>query len=145
MGSVIAVDGGTEEDVKTRIGKARTAFNILNNIWKSKNSSLKTKLQIFNSNVKTVLPYGSKTWRTTTNTTNKLQTFINHCLRRILGMTKKRHCFAERNVCFFCGEGGGGSGPWFLNLSKIPPCVSFLCLNPVHPFLVSLTNPFRRP
>lgn len=86
LGSVIAVDGGTEDDVKTRIGKARTAFNILNKIWKSKNISLKTKLQIFNSNVKTVLLYGSETWRTTTNITNKLQTFINHCLRRILGV-----------------------------------------------------------
>lgn len=26
LGSVIAVDGGTEEDVKTKIGKARTSF-----------------------------------------------------------------------------------------------------------------------
>lgn len=30
--SVIAVDGGTEEDVKSRIGKARTTCNILNKI-----------------------------------------------------------------------------------------------------------------
>ena len=33
-----------------------------------------------------MLLYGSETWRTTTNITNKLQTFINHCLRRILGV-----------------------------------------------------------
>lgn len=84
LGSVIAVDGGTEEDVKARIGKARTAFNILNKIWKTKNISLNTKLKIFNSNVKTVLLYGSETWRTTKHITNKLQTFTNHCLRRIL-------------------------------------------------------------
>ncbi|XP_063078276.1 fish-egg lectin-like [Engraulis encrasicolus] len=31
-----------------------------------------------------VLLYGSETWRTTKHITNKLQTFTNHCLRRIL-------------------------------------------------------------
>ena len=31
LGSGIAVDSGTEEDVKSRIGKARTTFNI----WKT--------------------------------------------------------------------------------------------------------------
>ena len=84
LGSVIAVDGGTEEDVKSRIGKARTSFNILNKIWKSKTISLNTKLKIFNSNVKSILLYGSETWRTTKYITNKLQTFTNHCLRHIL-------------------------------------------------------------
>ena len=84
LGSVIAVNGGTEEDVKSRIGKARTTFNILNNIWKTKNISLNTKLKIFNSNVKSVLLYGSETWKTTNTITSKLQTFINHCLRHIL-------------------------------------------------------------
>lgn len=83
LGKVIAVDGGTEEYVKTRIGKARATFNILNKIWKSKNISMKTKLRIFNSSVKTVLLYGSETWMTTMNIINKLQT-ANHCLRRIL-------------------------------------------------------------
>ena len=48
--------------------------------------SLKTKLQIFNSNVKTTLLYGSETWRITTTILNKLQTFTNRCLRRLLGI-----------------------------------------------------------
>ena len=68
--------------MKSKIGKARTTFNILNNIWKTKNISLNTKLKIFN--VKSLLLYGSETWKTTNTITNKLQTFINHCLRRIL-------------------------------------------------------------
>lgn len=83
LGSVIVVDGGTGEDMKTRIGKARATFNILNKIWKSKNISMKTKLKIFNSNVEIVLLYGSETWKSTTNIINKLRT-ANHCLRRIL-------------------------------------------------------------
>lgn len=86
LGSVISVDGGTEEDVTARIGKARSSFNMLNRIWKTKYISITTKLRIFNSNVKTILLYGSETWRTTLNITSKLQTFTNRCLRRILGI-----------------------------------------------------------
>ena len=47
LGSVINIEGGSEEDAKARIGKARTTFNILNKIWKT-NISLKTKLEIVN-------------------------------------------------------------------------------------------------
>ena len=49
LGSVIDKEGGTDVDVRARIGKARAAFNMLGNI--------------FNSNVKSVLLYGSETWR----------------------------------------------------------------------------------
>ena len=85
------MDGGTEDDVKARIGKARTTFNILNKIWKTHNISLNTKLKIFNSNVKSILLYGSETWRTTSNINSKLQTFFNHCLRRILRIFWPNH------------------------------------------------------
>ena len=44
----------------------------------------KTKLRIFNTNVKSVLLYGSETWRTTKAISRKIQTFVNRCLRRIL-------------------------------------------------------------
>ena len=38
----------------------------------------------FNSNVKSVLLYGSEIWRMIEETLSKLRTFINRCLRRIL-------------------------------------------------------------
>nr|KAG5692585.1 hypothetical protein BaRGS_024005 [Batillaria attramentaria] len=41
---------------------------------------------IFNSNVKSVLLYGSETWRTTKTGSHRLQTFINRCLRNILNI-----------------------------------------------------------
>ena len=59
LGSVIAVDGGTERVVLARIGKARTAFHLLRPEWRSKEISLRTKLRIFNINVKSVLMYGA--------------------------------------------------------------------------------------
>ena len=84
LGSIINSQGGTDEDVKSRIGKARTAFVMLRNIWNSTKLQTRTKLRFFNSNVKAVLLYGSETWRTTKATTKRIQTFINGCLRRIL-------------------------------------------------------------
>ena len=84
LGSIIDSQGGTDADVKTRIGKARTAFVMLINIWNSTKLQTRTKLRFFNSNVKAVLLYGSETWRTTKATTKRIQTFINSCLRRIL-------------------------------------------------------------
>ena len=86
LGTVINIEGGSEEDAKARIGKARTTCNILNKIWETKNIPIKTKLKIFNSNVESTLLYGSETWKTTSNILNKLQTFSNRCLRRLLGV-----------------------------------------------------------
>ena len=86
LGSNISKDGGSDRDIQVRIGKARTAFTILRPVWKSKTISRKTKLRIFNTNVKSVLLYGSETWRATKATSNKLQSFVNKCLRSIMGI-----------------------------------------------------------
>ena len=56
---------------------------MLKNIWVSGGISMRTKLLIFNSSVKTVLPYGYETWQTTQMMQRKIQTFFNTCLRRI--------------------------------------------------------------
>ena len=42
LGSIIDKQGGTDVNVKTRIGKARGAFKQLKNIWSSKSVSLHT-------------------------------------------------------------------------------------------------------
>lgn len=84
LGSQITPDGGAREDVKTRIRKAQGAFAQLRPIWRSNQLSLKTKIRIFNSNVKSVLLYGCETWLVAADVTSKLQVFVNRCLRRIL-------------------------------------------------------------
>ena len=61
LGSVVSKDGGTDEDIKCRINKALYAFNTLRPIWRSTALSLHNKIQIFNTNVKLVLLYGSET------------------------------------------------------------------------------------
>ncbi|CAH8865513.1 unnamed protein product [Trichobilharzia szidati] len=85
LGSIVSTTGGTDEDIKARIGKARQAFTTLKSVWRSTTLSIKNKIRIFNSNVKqSVLLYGSETWRVIKSISNKLQTFINSCLRSIL-------------------------------------------------------------
>ena len=86
LGSKISQTGGTDEDITARIKKARQAFAILRPVWRSTAISTRTKLRIFGSNVKSVLLYGSETWRVTKSSSNKIQTFINKCLRQILNV-----------------------------------------------------------
>ena len=84
LGSIVDTHGGTEADVKKRISKARVAFHLLRNVWKSKVIGETTKIRLFNTNVKAVLLYGAETWRINKTTLIRIQTFVNHCLRRIL-------------------------------------------------------------
>ena len=51
LGSTITKQGGTDEDVTSRIGKARGAFIMLKKVWTSKEISTENKMRIFNSNV----------------------------------------------------------------------------------------------
>ena len=69
-----------------RIEKAAGVFNTLRSIWRSTKLSLNTKLRIYNSNVKSVLPYGCETWRVLKSSMTKIQVFVNRCLRQILGV-----------------------------------------------------------
>ena len=84
LGSTVTETGGSEEDIKTRIGKAYGAFATLGNIWRSREISEKPKIRLFNSNILSVLLYGCESWRVTKTNTSKLQVFINKCLRKIL-------------------------------------------------------------
>ena len=60
LGSKITTDGNSEMDVLHGLSKARGAFAILRNIWKSTTISTETKLKIFKSNVLGVLLYGAE-------------------------------------------------------------------------------------
>ena len=85
-----SVTGGTEEDVKCRIGKARLAFNMLRSVWNASSISIKTKLRIFTTHVKHTLLYGSETWKVTQVLSHKLQSFVNKCLRKILKIPSQK-------------------------------------------------------
>ena len=79
LGSIVETRGGTEADVNTRISKARAAFHILRNVWKSRVIGKTTKIRLFNANVKSVLLYGAEPWRMNNTTLKRFQTFVNQC------------------------------------------------------------------
>lgn len=59
-----STSGGTEEDIRSRIGKARYVFTALRHNWNNKNIRLPTKLKLFTSNWLNLL-YKSEAWRHT--------------------------------------------------------------------------------
>ncbi|CAJ1081152.1 uncharacterized protein LOC125680078 [Xyrichtys novacula] len=83
LGSLLSKDNACSGDISIRLGKARSTFASLQTIWKSKQYSLKTKLQLYNNNVKSVLPYGSECWRVVESDMKKINAFHNGCLRKI--------------------------------------------------------------
>jgi hypothetical protein len=80
LGSKVTKDGGATQDVAQRIQKANGTFVQLYPVWRNKKISTRTKLRIFRSNVKSMLLYGSETWKVAKTTISKLQTFVNCCL-----------------------------------------------------------------
>ena len=75
LGSIISKNGGTDEDIQARIGRARQTI-AMRPVWRSTALTTKTKLGVFESNVKGVLLYGSETWKLTKGVKQKLQVFI---------------------------------------------------------------------
>jgi hypothetical protein len=74
------------EDIRVMKGKAKQAFIILRPVWRNRNINLRTNLRIFETNVKSLLLYGSDTWKQTKKNEQDLQAFINKCLRQILNI-----------------------------------------------------------
>jgi hypothetical protein len=83
LGSVISKDGSAQKDIKNILSKARNAFANLRPVWRSSVYSIRTKLHLYNSIVKSVLLYGSECWQVVETDFHKIEAFHNGCLRRI--------------------------------------------------------------
>ena len=84
MGSTVKYDGGAGSDIKNHLNRARNAFRMLNNVWRSSQHSTKTKLKIYQSCVMSTLLYGSECWRMIESDITKLSVFHTKNLKRIL-------------------------------------------------------------
>ena len=60
LGTVVSTEDPTQKDIKSRLAKARSAFQRPLPIWKSKQYNRKTKIRLYNSKVKSVLLYVSE-------------------------------------------------------------------------------------
>jgi hypothetical protein len=59
---------------------------MMSKIWQSRHLSTKTKVRIFNTTVISILLNGAETWKATKGIVQKLQAFVNKCLRKVLGI-----------------------------------------------------------
>jgi len=62
LGSVVSTTGGIDQDVEARLRKARLAFRAIDKRLTSQIFEKATKEKIFNSSMKAVLLYASKSW-----------------------------------------------------------------------------------
>ena len=77
-------DKGSTADISARLKKAISACYKLRKVWASSQNRRKTKIRIYKSNVMSVLLYGAECWKVNQNDGQRLNTFHNRCLRRIL-------------------------------------------------------------
>ena len=84
LGAHVSTSGGSKDDVKARLGKARAAYSKLENVWKNSQFSCKNKIKIFKSNVISVALFGCENWRITQTDEKKLDGFLHKSLRLIL-------------------------------------------------------------
>ena len=74
---------GAPKDIKARLRKTRCGFAKFQTIWKFKQYTMKIKLRLYNSNVKSILLYGSGCWRVVKGDMAKIDAFHNGCLKTI--------------------------------------------------------------
>ena len=65
------------------LGNAHSAVAKLLNIWKSNQYTMKTKLRLYNSNVKAILLCGSECWWVVKGDMATIEAIHNGCLRKI--------------------------------------------------------------
>lgn len=80
LGSLLSKDNACSRDYSIRLGRTQWKFASLQTIWRSKQYSLNTKLQMYNSNVKSVLLYSSECWRVVESNMKRISAFHSGCL-----------------------------------------------------------------
>ena len=83
LGSAVRQDGGTNEDIQSRLSKARNAFRSLNAVWRSSQYSIKTKLKLYQTCALSTHLYGLECWQMTKHDLAELSSFHKTSLRKI--------------------------------------------------------------
>ena len=89
LGSIITWDLKADDDVKTRIRCATSAFNLMRNVLKSKLVKASRKAQLYKVIVCTVLLYGSECWAMRADLLQRLERFHNQCIRGMCNITRR--------------------------------------------------------
>ena len=84
LGTIINEAWDNSQEIKCRIGKARSVFNSMGSIFKNHDLTMDTKMRLLRCYVFSVLFYGAETWTLTKATSAKLEAFELWLYRRIL-------------------------------------------------------------
>ena len=79
LGRVVSTTGGTNEDIRRRLGLAGLALNSLRAICTNNQLNRKTKIRLFRSNVISILLYGNESWKIDKGNENTLNPFLHKC------------------------------------------------------------------
>ena len=90
LGRIISKDGGSNEDVKSRIAD-NSVFSQLKKVWKNRKVSLQTKFRILEVTVMTVVKYGFEAWVFQKTDEDLLDVFQRNCLRIIRKSAVQSH------------------------------------------------------
>ena len=88
LGSEVQQTARVDRDVRIRLEKAATVYQMWRRkVFRSRNFSRATNMQIFQSMVMSVLLYGAETWSVTQHDIRRLKIFQMRCLHDIVGVT----------------------------------------------------------
>ena len=91
LGQIVTQDGYMDEEIKRRIGMAKSTFMDMRDLFVSGKLGMNTKRRLLQTYIWSVLLYGCETWKLDTQTTKKLESFEMWTFRRIgkISWTKK--------------------------------------------------------
>ena len=91
LGSMVERSGRVDTDVERRVMQASRAFGCLRRaVFKDRDLTVRTKINVYQACVLSVLLYGSECWTLLRKHTRKLDAFHHRCIRTILGITKRQ-------------------------------------------------------
>ena len=91
LGAIIAEDGESRTEIRTRLAIARKSLVKLNNIWSNRGISSNTKKRLLKTLIWPIATYGCETWTLNKIEENKLNAFEMWTFRRILRISYRAH------------------------------------------------------
>ena len=86
LGSTIASNNSSFNDVNRRIAIATSTISNLSSLWTSSRLSLALKMRLYNSLIISIITYSSASWTLTKAQKKRLDAFNTKALRRIVGV-----------------------------------------------------------
>ena len=90
LGAIISEEGSKPE-VLARIAQATAALSSLKKIWRDRNITLRSKIHLLRSLVKSIFLYACESWTLTADLQRRIQAMEMRCYRRLLNILYTEH------------------------------------------------------